>query len=172
MVDIDRGFIHEPSQCPACMTKGTLAIVFNRCGFSDRQVKSREEGVVSSQCQKGGEAARNARRDSRGRDAADCDAQCVSGAARRGSARSSLFFFFVFFFVFFSVFFFVLFFVSLSSSFVHFFVFFFVFFSFSGDRVIVTGIFRANPVRHNSVHRSVKSVYRTYWKKRWRFPVL
>ncbi len=31
-----------------------------------------------------------------------------------------------------------------------------------GDRVVVTGIFRANPVRHNSVHRSVRSVYRTY----------
>ena len=31
-----------------------------------------------------------------------------------------------------------------------------------GDRVIVTGIFRANPVRNNSVHRSVRSVYRTY----------
>jgi DNA replication licensing factor MCM4 len=31
-----------------------------------------------------------------------------------------------------------------------------------GDRVIVTGIFRANPVRHNSVHRSVRSVFRTY----------
>lgn len=31
-----------------------------------------------------------------------------------------------------------------------------------GDRVVVTGIFRASTVRQNSVHRTVKAIYRTY----------
>ena len=30
-----------------------------------------------------------------------------------------------------------------------------------GDRVEVTGIYRASPIRVNSRHRTVKSVYRT-----------
>ena len=31
-----------------------------------------------------------------------------------------------------------------------------------GDRVTVTGIYRANPVRQNNVHRSIRSIFRTY----------
>jgi DNA replication licensing factor MCM4 len=42
-VDIDRGFIHEPAQCPTCLTRGTMAIQFNRCRFADRQVVKLQE---------------------------------------------------------------------------------------------------------------------------------
>ncbi len=124
MVDIDRGFIHEPSQCPACLSKGTLAIVFNRCGFADRQVhhsfcflfflkkkkkKKKKKKVVKLQ------------------ETPDAIPEGETPQTVTLNVYQEL--------------------LDVARP---------------GDRVIVTGIFRANPVRNNSVHRSVRSVYRTY----------
>jgi DNA replication licensing factor MCM4 len=123
MVDIDRGYINEPSQCPSCMTKGTLAIVFNRCGFADRQVL-----ILFCVC------------------CFVCDC-FVCGVAKvvklqetpdaipEGETPQTVT-------------------LNVYQELLD--------VARPGDRVVVTGIFRANPVRHNSVHRSARSVYRTY----------
>jgi DNA replication licensing factor MCM4 len=101
-VDIDRGFIHEPAQCPGCMTRGTLAIEYNRCLFADRQVVKLQE---TPDAIPEGETPQTVTLNVY---------QELLDAAK------------------------------------------------PGDRVIVTGIFRASSVRQNSTQRAVRSVFRTY----------
>ena len=101
-VDIDRGYINEPVQCPTCTTRGTLGIVFNRSVFTDRQVVKLQE---------------------------------TPDAIPEGETPQTVT-------------------LNVYEELLD--------VARPGDRVTVTGIFRANPIRQNSVHRSVRSVYRTY----------
>ncbi len=101
-VDIDRGFINEPAQCPTCLTRGTMAIQYNRCLFADRQVVKLQETP-------------------------DAIPQGETPQTVTVNAFEEL--------------------VDVARP---------------GDRVSVTGIFRASTVRANSVHRTVRAIYRTY----------
>lgn len=101
-VDIDRGFIHEPQQCPSCSLRDSMIIQYNRCIFSDRQIVKLQE---TPEATPHGETP-----------------QTVSLNAYEELVEVAR----------------------------------------PGDRVVVTGIFRASTVRQNSVHRTVKAIYRTY----------
>ncbi|KAK9462542.1 MCM2/3/5 family-domain-containing protein [Lipomyces oligophaga] len=45
IVDIDRGVVNEPTQCPrpACLSKHSLQLVHNRCEYADKQVIKLQE---------------------------------------------------------------------------------------------------------------------------------
>jgi DNA replication licensing factor MCM4 len=103
-VDIDRGRIAEPTQCPRpiCKSQNSMQIVHNRSGFADKQVIKLQETPDSVPA---GQTPHSV-------------SMC---------AYDDL--------------------VDMCKA---------------GDRVEVTGIFRASPVRVNPRQRTVKSVYKTY----------
>ncbi|CAG8960593.1 hypothetical protein HYFRA_00013417 [Hymenoscyphus fraxineus] len=103
-VDIDRGRIAEPTQCPRpiCKSPNSMQIVHNRSGFADKQVIKLQETPDSVPA---GQTPHSV-------------SMC---------AYDDL--------------------VDLCKA---------------GDRVEVTGIFRASPVRVNPRQRTMKSVYKTY----------
>ncbi|EHL02846.1 putative DNA replication licensing factor mcm4 [Glarea lozoyensis 74030] len=103
-VDIDRGRIAEPTECPRpiCKSQNSMQIVHNRSGFADKQVIKLQETPDSVPA---GQTPHSV-------------SMC---------AYDDL--------------------VDMCKA---------------GDRVEVTGIFRASPVRVNPRQRTVKSVYKTY----------
>ncbi|KAG6041038.1 hypothetical protein E4U41_006128 [Claviceps citrina] len=103
-VGLDRGKIHEPTECPRpiCNTKNSMQIVHNRCSFEDKQVIKLQE---------------------------------TPDAVPAGQTPHSVS-------------------VCVYNELVD--------FCKAGDRVELTGIFRASPVRANPRQRVVKSVYKTY----------
>ncbi|KAG5939381.1 hypothetical protein E4U60_000944 [Claviceps pazoutovae] len=103
-VGLDRGKIHEPTECPRpiCKSKESMQIVHNRCSFEDKQVIKLQE---------------------------------TPDAVPPGQTPHSVS-------------------VCVYNELVD--------FCKAGDRVELTGIFRASPVRANPRQRVVKSVYKTY----------
>ncbi|KAG6010666.1 hypothetical protein E4U21_005164 [Claviceps maximensis] len=103
-VGLDRGKIHEPTECPRtiCNSKNSMQIVHNRCSFEDKQVIKLQE---------------------------------TPDAVPPGQTPHSVS-------------------VCVYNELVD--------FCKAGDRVELTGIFRASPVRANPRQRAVKSVYKTY----------
>lgn len=103
-VELERGRIREPTECPRpiCAQKNSMQIVHNRCEFSDKQVIKLQE---------------------------------TPDMIPPGQTPHSVS-------------------VCVYNELVD--------FCKAGDRVCITGIFRASPVRVNPRQRSVKSVYKTY----------
>ncbi|KAF8814423.1 cell division control protein 54 [Phlegmacium glaucopus] len=103
-VEIDRGKIEEPRQCPrdVCASVGTMSLVHNRCEYADRQVIRLQETP----------------------DAVP-DGQTPHTVSL--SVYDEL--------------------VDVSKP---------------GDRVIVSGIYRSDPVRSNPGQRTLKSLFKTY----------
>ncbi|KAG5921784.1 DNA replication licensing factor, mcm4 component [Claviceps africana] len=103
-VGLDRGKIHEPTECPRriCKSKNSMQIVHNRCSFEDKQVIKLQE---------------------------------TPDSVPAGQTPHSVS-------------------VCVYNELVD--------FCKAGDRVELTGIFRASPVRANPRQRVVKSVYKTY----------
>ncbi|KAJ9142209.1 DNA helicase [Pleurostoma richardsiae] len=101
---LDRGKIHEPTECPRprCRTKNSMQIIHNRCSFDDKQVLKLQE---------------------------------TPDAVPAGQTPHSVS-------------------VCVYNDIVD--------FCKAGDRIELTGIFRATPVRVNPRQRTVKSIHKTF----------